>query len=78
MSAFLTTTLLGKVGERRDEPKAEQKLVLRSRVLRNNCLEELFHTVPTSFVLHCSTKYSLNPGLLILIFKSYEIYYRTQ
>ena len=25
MSAFLATTLLGEVGERRDEPKAEQK-----------------------------------------------------
>ena len=78
MSAFLATTLLGKVGERRDEPKAEQKIVLRSRVLRNNCLEGLFHTVPTSFVLHCSAKYSLNPGLLILIFRSDEIYYCTQ
>ena len=78
MSAFLATTLLGEVGERRDEPKAEQKIVLRSRVLRNNCLEGLFHTVPTSFVLHCSAKYSLNPGLLILIFRSYEIYYCTQ
>ena len=53
MSAFLATTLLGEVGERRDEPKAEQKIVLRSRVLRNNCLEGLFHTVPSSFVLHC-------------------------
>ena len=78
MSAFLATTLLGEVGERRDEPKAEQKIVLRSRVLRNNCLEGLFHTVPTSFVLHCSTKYSLNSVLLILIFRSYEIYYCTQ
>ena len=78
MSAFLATRLLGEVGERRDEPKAEQKIVLRSRVLRNNCLEGLFHTVPNSFVLHCSTKYSLNPGLLILIFRSYEIYYCTQ
>ena len=28
MSAFLATTLLGEVGERRDEPKAEQKLSL--------------------------------------------------
>ena len=53
MSAFLATTLLGGVGERRDEPKAEQKIVLRSRVLPNNCLEGLFHTVPSSFVLHC-------------------------
>ena len=31
MSAFLATTLQGEVGERRGEPKAEQKIVLRSR-----------------------------------------------
>ena len=51
---FLATTLLGEVGGRRDEPKAEQKIVLRDRFLRNNCLEGLFHTVPSYFVLHCS------------------------
>ena len=39
---FLATTLLGEVGGRRDEPKAEQKIVLRSRVVHNNCLEGLF------------------------------------
>ena len=44
-------------GGRRDEPKAEQKIVVRSRVLRNNCLEGLFHTVPSSFVLHCGRIY---------------------
>ena len=54
---FLATTLLGEVGGRRDEPKAEQKIVVRSRVLRTNCLEGLFHTVPSSFVLHCSRIY---------------------
>ena len=55
MSAFFTTTLLGGVGGRRDEPKAEQKMVIRSRLLRNNYLEGLkFHTAPSSFVLHCS------------------------
>lgn len=44
----------GEVGRLRDEPKAEKKIVARSRVLRNNYLEELFHTVPSSFVLrHC-------------------------
>ena len=32
-------------GERQDEPKAEQKIVIICRVLRNNYLEELFHTV---------------------------------
>ena len=53
---FWATTLLGEVGGRRDEPKAEQKIVLGSRVLRNYCLEGLFHTVPSSFVLHCSTE----------------------
>ena len=37
-------------GGLRDEPKAEKKIVARSRVLRNNYLEELFHTVPSSFV----------------------------
>ena len=40
---FSATTLLGEVGGgRRYKPKAEQKIVLRSRVLRNNCLEGLF------------------------------------
>ena len=39
---FFATTLLGEVGERRDELKAEQKIVLRSRVVHNNCLEGLF------------------------------------
>ena len=53
MSAFLATTLLGEVGGRRDEPKAEQKIVLRSRVLRNNCFDGLFQTVPSAIVLHC-------------------------
>ena len=38
----------------RDEPKDEQKIAARSRVLCNNYLEGLFHTVPSSFVLHCS------------------------
>ena len=57
-------------------PKPNKKIVLRSRVLRNNCLEGLFHTVPTSFVLHCifasrlsqfSTSFSL-----LLSLSSYE------
>ena len=51
----MATALLGKVpGGWRDEPTDEQKIVARSRVLRNNYLEGLFHTVPSSFVLHCS------------------------
>ena len=57
LSAFLATTLLGEVvgggGAQRDEPKAAPKIVLRSRVLQNYCLEGLFHTVPSSCVLHC-------------------------
>ena len=40
-------------GGRLDEPKAEQKILVRSRVLCNNYLERLFDTVPTSFVHHC-------------------------
>ena len=65
MSAFFGhNTLLGEVGGggggRRDEPKAEQKIVLRSRVLRNYCLEGLFHTVPSSFVLDCRPGKSWN------------------
>ena len=39
---FMATTLLGEVEGRRDEPKAKQKIVLRSRVVHNNCLEGLF------------------------------------
>ena len=38
-------------------PKKIKKIVISSRVLRNNHLEGLFHTVPNSliFVLHCRT-----------------------
>ena len=36
-----------------EEPKAHQKNVMKSRVLHNNYLEWLFHTVPSSLVLHC-------------------------
>ena len=61
LSAFLATTLLGEVGGRWDEPKAEQKIVLRSRILRNYCLEGLFHTVPSSFVLHCRMRTTTRP-----------------
>ena len=54
MSAFLGYNIAaGGVGRRRDEPKAEQKIVVRSRVPHNNYLEGLFQTVPSSFVLHC-------------------------
>ena len=70
MSAFFATTLLGGVGERRDEPKAEQKIVLRSRVLRNYCLEALFHTVQSSFVLHCTFEKTIRSHALILFFFS--------
>ena len=37
--------------------QSRTKNVLRSRILRNYCLQGLFHTVPSSFVLHCSSKY---------------------
>ena len=54
---FLATTLLGGGGGvgggRQDEPRADQKNVISGRVLRNNYLEGLFHTVPSCFVLHC-------------------------
>ena len=52
LSAFLGHNIArgsGGGGGQRDEPKAEQKIVLRSRVLQNYCLEGLFHTVPSSF-----------------------------
>ena len=55
MSAFLATTLLEGVGGWQDEPKVKPKIVIRSKVLYNNYLEGLFHTVPSSFVLHCRT-----------------------
>ena len=49
---FLATIVLGGGGH--DEPQAHQKIVMKSRVLHNNYLEGLFfHTVPSSFVLHC-------------------------
>ena len=43
----------GGVGGRRDEPKAGQKIVITNRVLCKNYLEGLFHTMRSSFVLHC-------------------------
>ena len=59
LSAFFGHNIARESGggaRRRDEPKAEQIIVLRSRILRNYCLEGLFHTVPSSFVLHCTCK----------------------
>ena len=44
----------GGSGGSTDEPKAEPKMVVRSRVLRNNYLEGLFHRFPSTFFLHCS------------------------
>ena len=41
----------GKWGDYGMNPKPKKKIVARSRVLRNNYFEELFHTVPSSFVL---------------------------
>ena len=55
LSAFFGHNIARRAGGRRNEPKAEQKNALRSRILRNYCLQGLFHTVPSSFVLHCSS-----------------------
>ena len=69
MSAFLATPLLGGVRGRRDEPKAEPKIVVRSRVLRNNYLEGLF---THSQVLLCST--AVLPGCRRLLFPLLHAY----
>ena len=53
MNRFLATKLLGGVGGRKDETKADPIIVIRSRVLRNSYLEGFFHTVPSFFGLHC-------------------------
>ena len=56
MTAFSGHNIAGGVEGRRDEPKEDKKNChYRSRVLRNNHLEGLFHKVPNSliFVLHC-------------------------
>ena len=53
---FLATKLLGEVGGRRDEPKAEQKIVLRSRVLRNNRFDGAFSHSPK---FYCPPLYAL-------------------
>ena len=55
MSAFLDTTFLGGVGEwgsggTTNEPKANQNIVIRNKVLRKNYLEGFFRTVPSSIV----------------------------
>ena len=53
MSAFSwPQNCRGVVGEGRDEPKADEKIVIKSRVLCNNYWEGIFHTVPSSFVPH--------------------------
>ena len=74
LSAFLGHNIArgsgGGGGGQRDEPKAEQKIVLRSRVLRNYCLEALFHTVQSSFVLHCTFEKTIRSHALILFFFS--------
>ena len=57
MSAFFGHNIVrgsggGGGGGRRDEPKADEKIVIKSKVLCNNYLEGIFHTVPSSFVPH--------------------------
>ena len=37
-------------------PKANKKLSLEAESYGTYCLEGLFHTVPSSFVLYCSTE----------------------
>ena len=53
---FFAKTLLGEAGGGGEDdgmnPKPNIKIVLRSRILRNYCLEGLLHTVPSSFVFH--------------------------
>ena len=51
----------GSGGDDGMNPKPNKKNVLRSRILRNYCLQGLFYTVPSSFVLHCSN-YKLTLG----------------
>ena len=55
MSVFFGHIIAGGRGGEglRDEPKGEQKIVVRSGVLRNKYLEGLFRAVLGSFVLHC-------------------------
>ena len=55
MTAFFGPNIAreGGGGGGQDEPKAHQTNVISCRVLRNNYLEGLFHTVPSCFVLHC-------------------------
>ena len=69
----------GGSGGSTDAPKAEPKMVVRSRVLRNNYLEGLFHTFPSSFVLRCSViftnsekNYSLDLSQMVM-YKLVEI-----
>ena len=45
------------VVEWRVEPQANQKFVIRSRVLCNNYFEGFFHSVPNSFDLNCMCKF---------------------
>ena len=45
---FFGHNFAGGSGGSTDEPKAEPKMVVRSKVLRNNYLEGLLHTFPSS------------------------------
>ena len=65
---FLATVAEGGVGRRRNEPKADQKIVVRSRVLRNNYLEGLFPIVqsPLScYYLYPSVFYACYGGIAL-------------
>ena len=52
LAITLDEPLLGGVRERRDEPKADQKIVIRSKALP--IPSGPLHTVPSSFVPHRS------------------------
>ena len=64
LSAFFGHNIArGSGGDDGMNPKPNKKNVLRTRILRNYCLQGLFHTVPSSFVLHCSIK-NLNSSVI--------------
>ena len=72
MSAFFGHNIVGGVGGLRDEPKAEHKIVIRSRVLRNKYLEGFFaqsQVLLSSTVSICLLVYML----YFLVFGNHKI-----
>ena len=81
MTAFSGHNIAG--GEWRDDrmnPKKIKKIVISSRVLRNNHLEGLFHTVPNSliFVLHCRTVPSIEETNTRIILYEHTFFFGTR